>query len=114
MLSPDDFDRLKRSRLVSRIVSEDYWEDRGEIRHKIRVELRNGWQLECWEHLAPGHRRYSFHIFLNRQLITRWDNSPRHRQVSTFPYHQHLDDQTVVDSENMDVGKVLAYLEGMV
>lgn len=111
MLTPDDFDRIKGSRLVSRIVSEYYREDSGGIRHKIRVELLNGWHLECWEHIAPGHRRYSFHVFQNSRVITRWDNSPRHRQVSTFPYHQHLGDQEVVDSENMDVGKVLAYLE---
>ena len=110
MLTPEDFDRIKGSRLVSRVVSEYYQEDSGGIRQKIRVELSNGWRLDCWEHIAPGHRRYGYHIFNDAGMITRWDNAPHHPDGGTFPHHRHT--QTgVVDSENMDVGKVLAYLE---
>lgn len=110
MLTPEDFDRIKGSRLVSLVVSEYYQEDSGGIRQKIRVELSNGWRLDCWEHIAPGHRRYGYHIFNDAGMITRWDNAPHHPDGGTFPHHRHT--QTgVVDSENMDVGKVLAYLE---
>lgn len=101
---------LRRSSLVVRIVAETTDERIDGIRQKIRVELSNGWRLDCWEHIAPGHRRYGYHIFNDAGMITRWDNAPHYPDGGTFPHHRHT--QTgVVDSENMDVGKVLAYLE---
>lgn len=106
-------ERLRQSPIVVRIVAATTQERIDGIRQKIRVELSNGWLIDCWEHLAPGHRRYGYHIFNDAGMVTRWDNAPHHPEGGTFPYHQHLDDQTVVDSENMDVGKVLAYLERM-
>lgn len=105
---------LRQSPLVVRIVAVATQERMDGIRQKIRVELSNGWLLDCWERIAPGHRRYGYHVFNDAGMVTRWDNAPHHPEGGAFPYHQHLDDQTVVDSENMDVGKVLAYLEGMV
>ena len=107
MLS-DDIALLRESRVVSRIISETADEDS----QKVRVELSNGWLMECWERMAQRRRRYSFHIFQEGQLITRWDNSLHHRgRVNTFPFHRHRSDGSIVDSEDMDTAKVLAYLE---
>lgn len=37
-----------------------------------------------------GQRKYSFHWQNNRnQLIIRWDNSPYHKDIETFPFHKH-------------------------
>jgi hypothetical protein len=38
-----------------------------------------------------GSRKYSFHWQDNSgNLISRWDNSPHHKETSTFPHHCHL------------------------
>lgn len=37
-----------------------------------------------------GSRKYSFHWQdCDGNLISRWDNSPHHENVSTFPHHRH-------------------------
>ena len=38
-----------------------------------------------------GSRKYSFHWQAhNGNLISRWDNSPHHKEITTFPHHCHL------------------------
>jgi hypothetical protein len=38
-----------------------------------------------------GSRKYSFHWQdHNGNLISRWDNSSHHEEISTFPHHRHL------------------------
>lgn len=113
MLNPDDFGRLKDSCLITRVISESRQESVNDIRQQIRVELRNGWLMECWEHVAPGHRRYSFHIFLDEQLITRWDNAPHRPELSTFPHHRHIG-TGFEPAEDMNMAKVIEYLESII
>jgi hypothetical protein len=79
---------------------------------KIRVELVNGWLLDCWEHKTPKLRRYSFHVFQGRELIVRWDNTPHYPTLGGFPHHKH-NGKKVVESENMTVEKVLKELKLM-
>ena len=113
MPNPDDFNQLKASGLIARVISESRQESATDIRQKIRVELTNGWLMECWEHVAPGHRRYSFHIFLERQLITRWDNAPHRPDLSTFPHHRHTE-TGFEPAEDMNMAKVIEYLETLI
>jgi hypothetical protein len=40
------------------------------------------------EHLQRSKYRYQL-LSADKQLISRWDNAPHHRQTSTFPYHRH-------------------------
>lgn len=41
-----------------------------------------------------GKRKYSFHWQKeNSDLILRWDNSPHHGDISTFPHHKHSPDR---------------------
>ena len=110
----DDVVLLQKSEIIARIIfiTVQEQEQDDDFRIKIRVALRNGWQMDCWERIRPGYRRYSFHVFQDEQEITRWDNSPYHPEVSTFPHHQHIRGR-VVDSEEMDLSKVLAQLESM-
>ena len=79
----------------------------------IRVELRNGWLMDCWERISPESRRYSYHVFQAGQLIVRWDNAAHHAHLENFPHHQHVGN-TIVSSEEMDVASVLAQLESMI
>lgn len=57
-----------------------------------------------------GQRKYSFHWQNNRnQLIIRWDNSPYHKQVKTFPFHKHTP-KGIEESEPITFRKVLEYI----
>lgn len=40
-------------------------------------------------------------------LLRRWDNSPHHRYIATFPYHCHLPGGRIVESPPMDLQAVL-------
>jgi len=38
-----------------------------------------------------GKRKYSYHWQTNKgHLISRWDNSPHHKNISTFSHHRHI------------------------
>ena len=79
---------------------------------QVRVELVNGWIMDCWERVEPDTRRYAYHVFLGQEVITRWDNSRYHPEVSTHPFHQHISNPMVA-SEEMDVAKTLTQLQTM-
>jgi len=108
-----DVELLKRSAIVDRMVSVSFDGIADSYILKVRVELKNGWLMDYWEHRAPGLRRYSFHVFHDSQMIARWDNAPQHPAVATFPHHKHMGNEIQV-SEEMDVEKVLAELEKMI
>ncbi|MFQ5711375.1 MAG: DUF6516 family protein [Candidatus Geothermarchaeales archaeon] len=108
-----DLEVLRKSKLVKRVVSVDF-DGVGETYVlKIRVELKNGWLMDEWEHSTPELRRYSFHVFLGRKMIARWDNAPHFRDIKTFPHHQHLGRQ-ILESEEMKVEDVLSELKRMI
>lgn len=44
-------------------------------------------------------------------LKMRWDNCPHHKGMETFPFHVHLNNQTVNPSEKVDIYKVLEIIE---
>jgi hypothetical protein len=103
---------LRSSALVDRIVSVLFDGAGDSYMLKIRVELKNGWLMDCWEHKTPKIGRYSFHVFRDSEMVVRWDNAPHHPEVSTFPYHKHVG-EAIQDSEEMGVEQVLAELEAM-
>jgi len=40
---------------------------------------------------TDGRRKYAFHWQNKKgQMIIRWDNSPHHSYLKTFPHHKHL------------------------
>lgn len=104
---------LRQSAIVERIASVSFDGIANSYILKVRVELKNGWLMDYWEHRAPGLRRYSFHVFQDNLIIVRWDNAPHHPEVKTFPHHKHLAGE-IQDSEEIDVETVLAELEKMI
>ena len=108
-----DVELLRKSAIVDRIVSVSFDGVADSSILKVRVELKNGWLMDYWEHRAPGLRRYSFHVFHDSQMIARWDNAPHHPEVATFPHHKHVSNEIQV-SEEMHVEKVLAELKKMI
>ena len=62
---------------------------------KARVIFVDNSFLEFREYVnttvRPVHRySYSFHYQKQNQLIFRYDNTPHHPQLSSFPHHKHV------------------------
>jgi hypothetical protein len=104
---------LKKAKIVKRIVSTKFDGVSDSYIFKVRVELINGWLLDYWEHKTPNLRRYSFHVFFNRQMIVRWDNTPHYPELKGFPHHKH-EGKTVIGSTDMTIHMVLEQLEKLV
>lgn len=66
-----------------------------------RIEFIDRSMLHIKDYLFPdGTRKYSYHWQdSSGQLRIRWDNSPHHKHVSTFPHHKHEDDDVVASHE---------------
>ena len=83
------------------------------------VSFYDGSRLSIFEELETAgqqrfHRlRYKFHYQgKDGALVFRYDNSPHHSDLATFPYHKHVGD-TVVEAEPPDLGNVLAEIDAI-
>ena len=104
---------ILESGIVAGIISQTGRESRTEgFIIQVRIELVNGWLMDCWERVEPDTRRYAYHVFLGQKVITRWDNSRYQPEVSTHPFHRHISNM-IAESEEMDITKVLTQLESM-
>ncbi|OOP55617.1 MAG: hypothetical protein AYP45_13770 [Candidatus Brocadia carolinensis] len=94
------------------VVKRECGEDDGYLRIKCMVS--NGDILEFAEYIRiiknmVHLETYSFHWQVaTGKLLRRWDNVKHHKNVATYPYHLHLSDDEVIDSEPMNLKKVLA------
>ena len=73
------------------------------------ITFLDGSMLHIRDYLfADGQRKYSFHWQTRTgQLICRWDSSPHHPQVTTFPHHLHTAEGMVLPSQVFSLDKVL-------
>lgn len=77
------------------VLSEDFGILKGALR------FINGDVLELMELVSRGGHYYRFHwMDAKKRLITRWDNAPHHKEVSTHPFHMHEPDGAK-ESEDM-------------
>src|SRR4030067_368066 len=79
------------------------------------VEFKDKSFLHVKDYLfLDGKRKYSYHWQdANGNLITRWDNSPHHREIFTFPHHKHLPNG-VVDSRERTIKDVLKIIKAAI
>lgn len=57
----------------------------------VRGILVNGSILFIRESIKGAQRRYSYHWQNQKgRLIVRWDNSPHHTRIATYPHHKHV------------------------
>ena len=66
-----------------------------------KVGFKDGSLLHIKDYLfIDGKRKYSYHWQdAQGRLITRWDNSPHHKELSTFPHNRHLSEEVVASKE---------------
>ncbi|GFP23313.1 hypothetical protein HKBW3S42_00492 [Candidatus Hakubella thermalkaliphila] len=96
------------------ILREVVKEKEGFIR--IRAMLSNKGILEIFEYVTidreePVVNTYSFHWQDGRgNLLSRWDNAPHHKEVTSFPHHRHLENG-VVSSKQVTLKEVLEIIQ---
>lgn len=58
-----------------------------------------------------GSRKYSFHWQdRNGNLMSRWDNSPHHEEVHTFPHHRHFPGK-IEASQERNLGDIIKIIK---
>lgn len=73
-----------------------------------RINFKNGSLLHIKDYLfTDGKRKYSYQWQdAAGNLISRWDNSPHHTEISTFPHHRHVSGG-ITESNDWNIKDVL-------
>ena len=50
----------------------------------------------------------------DKSLISRWDTAPHHKNLKSFPFHRHVDEMTVVESQEIDFLRLLEEIKNKV
>ncbi len=68
--------------------------------------------LEFMEYLKEENRlKYRFHLMDKEgNIVFRYDNTPHHKDVSSFPHHKHLP-INVVESDEIGIMDILDEIE---
>ena len=82
--------RLKESGLAQEVEVIDLIDEEGLYYLKFKAALKNGGFFYFTELTKTGYNAYSYHIQdKDGRLLARWDNSPHHKNVETYPHHMH-------------------------
>lgn len=115
------FQRLKISLLVYPIIKlftiirEKAGDKDGYIR--IRCELLNNDIFEFSLYVEKKEDTFSIENYTyhwqarDGRLKYRWDNTPHHPEISTFPDHVHREDDNVEESKIREVSGILKFIE---
>lgn len=78
------------------------------------ITFKDGSIFHFKEVVLGKNTQYRFHYMDERKnLISRWDSAPHHRELNTFPYHVHFPDG-VKESKPVNLLHVLDKIEGLV
>lgn len=78
-----------------------------------QIELKDKTKLFVRDYLfIDGTRKYSFHWQdIQNKCILRWDNTPHHQNLNTFPYHKHIGNEEIIqESQPMSLEMVLEFI----
>lgn len=57
---------------------------------KGHITFADGSRLEFSEQLPTSRQRFRLHYMdAQANLVVRWDSAPHHKDLGTFPFHQH-------------------------
>jgi len=78
------------------------------------INFKDGSVFYFKEVLFGQSRQYRFHYMDEKKnLISRWDTVPHHKDLKTFPYHIHLPDG-VKECKPVTLNEVLGRIENIV
>jgi len=75
-----------------------------------KIEFNDGFVLDFTEVKnveKTGKVKYRYHFQNDEKLIFRYDNAPHFRDLPNFPHHKHLQDNTVISTEELGLDNVL-------
>jgi hypothetical protein len=77
---------------------------------RIKAEIIDGSELYVREYVSREESLYSYH-WQNEDgsLRVRWDNSPHHKGLRTFPHHKHVPE--LEESEEVSLEDVIAAIK---
>lgn len=80
-----------------------------------KVWFKDGSLLHIKDYLfLDCKRKYSYHWQdANGNLISRWDNSPHHREIPTYPHHRHMSDG-ITESNEWNIREILRIINDAV
>lgn len=80
-----------------------------------KVRFKDGSLLHIKDYLfLDGKRKYSYHWQdANGNLISRWDNSPHHKEIPTYPHHRHMSDG-ITESNEWNIREILKIINDVV
>ena len=120
----DDYFQSLQSSIVrqAKLLS---WEHTVDIRttfegfFKAKLYFADSSFLECREYVntkgeAIQKYSYSYHYQKGSDLIFRYDNTPHHPSVATFPHHKHIPSRKIVAAAEPNVDEVLREIESLV
>ncbi|GAX62960.1 hypothetical protein SCALIN_C45_0118 [Candidatus Scalindua japonica] len=95
-------------------IDTEYDEDADISKIGGNIVFMDGSVLHFKEIFIGQKMHYRFHYMDEKNnLITRWDNAPHHKELSTFPHHVHLPDG-VKENKSVKLIDVLDKIENIV
>jgi hypothetical protein len=76
------------------------------LHYKLQITFTDDSLLFAKEYISATERKYAFHWQdSSGKMLARWDNSPHHKNLPTFPHHKHIADniQACKEPEMNDV-----------
>ena len=102
---------IEKSRIVKNYSVLDFKQGENYYYIKAQLELQDGSCLMIRVFMSEDDYNYSYHWQdINKNLIIRWDNSPHHKEISTYPHHKHIRGTTQT-SKDISLKEVMAYIE---
>ena len=102
---------LNNSRIVFESKILDFKQGENFSYIKAKAKLYNETFLHIKIYTSDQEYFYSFHWQdAASNLIIRWDNSPHHYKIDTFPHHKHIGEK-IRNSYEITLEKVLNYIE---
>ncbi len=91
---------LNESKIVHNYDIYDYKQGSNFYYMKAIAILIDGTFLYIRKYYSEVEYNYSYHWQKeNGELIIRWDNSPHHKNIETYPHHKHIGNSVQLSKE---------------
>ena len=101
---------LLKNKLIKSYEISDFKQGEDFYFLKIKAILLDNSKFYIKEYVSEKEYFYSYHWQdENGSLRIRWDNSPHHKHIKTFPHHKHT--PKIEESEDVGLEEVLKVIE---
>lgn len=102
---------IEESQIVKNYSILDFKQGENYYYLKAQISFQDNSCLMIRVFMSEDDYNYSFHWQdINEELIIRWDNSPHHKDISTYPHHKHVEGMTK-PSKEISLKEVMKFIE---